>query len=352
MSELLPQKGFEALDEAWGRTVPGERLRALRAAAPRVREALLASGPPTAVATFPLLTLPYPAEYAFSGAATSPAPYIQVTHRVTVVQFQDWEGQKRTLLFNPSDAERGAKTPFYAMLIQRYGAFLSHKVLSRVHGTVLSHLGALGLSVGDVDYLSYGHLHLQDVRGWLGAEGIPGVFPRARLLVDRREWASTRDLHPMQFVWYPPEGTKGVDDRRVLLLDGDAWLGPGVALLRTPGHTLGNRSLAVVTEAGLFVTSENAVATECYVPMQSAIPGVREWAEKMGHEVILNGNTREHSLDQYASMVLEKLLAGPSQVDPAYPNVFPSSELTASLWAPGLSPTFQLAPPSLGAIRP
>ena len=352
MSEELPQRGFEALDAAWALDAPGERLKAVRAAAVSVREALLAGGTAEAVATCPLVTVPYPTEYAFSGAALSPAPYIQMTNRMVVVQFRDWEGQRRTLLFNPSDTERGQKTPFYAMLIQRYGEFLSHKLLSQVHGSVLSHLAALGLSVGDVDYLSYDHLHIQDVRGWLGAEGIPGVFPRAKLLVDRREWAGARDLHPMQYVWYAPDGTRGVDDRRVVLLDRDAWLGPGVALLRTPGHTLGNRSLAVVTDEGLFVSSENGVSSESYVPLQSAIPGVRAWAEKMGHEVVLNANTREHSLDQYTSMVLEKVVAGPSKVDPTYPNVFPSSGLTASLWAPGLSPTFQLVPPAQGVIRP
>jgi hypothetical protein len=56
--------------------------------------------------------------------------------------------------------------------------------------------------------------------------------------------------------------------------------------------------------------------------------------------VILNGNTREGSLDQYTSMVLEKTLAGPSRTDPPFVNFLPSSELTGSVMAPGLSPTF------------
>ena len=59
-----------------------------------------------------------------------------------------------------------------------------------------------------------------------------------------------------------------------------------------------------------------------------------------GAEVILNGNTREGSLEQYSSMVLERALAGPSRADPDFCNFMPSSELTASLLAPGLAPTF------------
>jgi len=345
-------KRFESLDAAWALEVPGERLKALRRAAQPVREALLGSGPVKALQCCPLVSLPYPTAYAFSGAATSPAPYVQLTGRMVVVQFTDWEGQPRTLLFNPSDVERGGKTPFYANLAQRYGSFVAGRLLGQRHGTVLSHLAELGLAAQQVDCLAYDHLHLQDVRGWLGAEGIPGVFPRAQLLVDRLEWACTRELHPMQYVWYAPEGTRGVDERRVAQLDGDGWLGPGVALLRTPGHTVGHRSLAVVTDRGLFVFSSNGVATESYAPMQSRIPGLRTWAERMGCEVVPNGNTLESSLDQYASMVLEKLVAGPSAVDPLYPNVIPSGELTASLLCPGLSPTFSLDPPSQGAVRP
>jgi hypothetical protein len=73
---------------------------------------------------------------------------------------------------------------------------------------------------------------------------------------------------------------------------------------------------------------------------------------------VLNGNTREHSLDQYSSMVVEKVLAGPSKVDGDFVSFFPSSELTPSLLAPALSPTFthgqishgQIIPPR-GAIR-
>jgi hypothetical protein len=129
-------------------------------------------------------------------------------------------------------------------------------------------------------------------------------------------------------------------------------LGRGVALLDTRGHTQGNMSLCVVTPDGPFVVSENGVSPESYAPMQSKILGVRAYAEQMGFEVVLNGNTREGSLDQYSSMIVEKTVAGPAKVDPTFPAFAPSSELTASLLAPGLAPTFSFTPPDVGSILP
>ena len=341
----LPQ-----LAEARAERVPGLKLQQLRRAALEARAAFVAGGPVAAVATCDLITFPYPTLFAFSGAALSPAPYVMMTNRMQVVQFME-EGQLRTLLFNPSDYERGYSAPFFRSLRERYGAFVSDKVMSTRHGTVESHLERLGLKPEDVDYLAFDHLHVQDIRRWVGGEGEAAYFPRAKLLVQRAEWEGAKNLHPMQAVWYVPNGTAGVPSERVVLLDGDVWLGPGAAILSTPGHTMGNMSLAVATDREVFVVSENGVATESYTPLQSAIPGVRGAAEHLGLEVVLNGNTREHSLDQYSSMVVEKLFAGPSPVEGAFVNFHPSSLLTHSLLAPGLSPTVVLPAPNFGDVR-
>lgn len=351
MAEVdAPFRTFPELDEAWAHSTAAGRLRALRDVGEKVRARILDEGPVTALLTCPLITLPYPTVFAFSGAARTAVPYVMLTHRMLLVQFQHAGGLK-TLLFNPTDYERAVQGPFYWNLRERYGAFLSDKILSHPHGTVASHLEHAGLRPEDVDYIAFDHFHLQDVRGWLGGDGEPPFFPRARLLVMRREWESVRDLHPMQQAWFVPGGTDGVPDDRVVLLEQDAWLGPGVAIIRTPGHTLGNMSLAVATEEGLFVVSENGVATESYSPLSSGLPGVKRSVEHLGHEVVLNGNTREASVDQYSSMVLEKTLAGASRRDPSFVNVFPSSELTASVLAPGLSPTFSHGAITQGEIQ-
>lgn len=340
---FLPQAREESLASV--------RLQLLRRAAQQARDAFTAEGSVTALATCELVTFPYPTLFAFSGAALSPAPYVMMTNRMQVVQFLE-DGAPRTLLFNPTDYERGQEAPFFKSLRAKYGDFVSDKMMSRRHGTVQDHLAALGLKPSDVDYLAFDHLHVQDVRRWVGGDGEPAYFPRAKLLVQRTEWESTKNLHPLERVWYVPGGTDGVPEERVVLLDGDTWLGRGVALLFTPGHTLGNTSLAVATDREVFMVSENGVAAESYTPLQSSIPGVRAFAELMGWEVVLNGNTRENSLEQYTSMIVEKVFAGPSRVESTFVNFHPSSLLTSSLVAPGLTPTLTLPAPSHGDIRP
>lgn len=338
-----------ALAEARAATTPAERLRRLRLAAERARDAILSQGTVEAAVSCPLITFPYPALFGFSGMASSPAPYAMMTHRMLVVQFLE-EGERRTLLFNPTDTARGREAPFYKKLRERYGTFLSDRVLATEYGTVETHLKALGLTPDDVDYIAFDHLHIQDLRGWLGGEG-PAYFPRAKLIVQKAEWESVRDLHPFESAWYVPNGIRGVPEDRVRVIDGDAWLGKGVAIVSTPGHTWGNMSLAVATSEGLTVTSENGIAVESYSPEHSAIPGIRDGARHLGLEVVLNGNTREGSLEQYTSMILERTLAGPNRREPNFYNVFPSSELTGSLFAPGLSPTFTFGELDFGTVR-
>ncbi|MCA3012725.1 MAG: hypothetical protein INH41_10055 [Myxococcaceae bacterium] len=343
MTTFSPLAG--GLREAWTEPLPAERLRKLRRAALATRARLLEGGRVASCSTHKLVTFPYPTRYAFSGGALSPMPFVMMTNRMQIVQFEH-EQRRQTLLFNPSDLEANRAATYYANLARSFGEYLSRSLIPTYHGTPESHLEAAGLSPDDVDFIAFDHLHVQDLRRWLGGPG-PGLFPNARLLVMRDEWRTARDLHPMNAVWYVPRGCE-VPEARVELLDGDVRLGPGVALLDTRGHTRGNMSLCVVTPDGPFVVSENGVAPESYAPEHSRIAGVKAFAEQMGLEVVLNGNTREDSLDQYSSMIVEKLVAGPSPFDPTFPALAPSSELTASVFAPGLAPTFTFTPRDVG----
>ncbi len=311
------------------------------------RERLVTAGPVASCTTHRLVTFPYPTTYAFSSGALSPAPFVMMTNRMQIVQFEH-EGRRRTLLFNPSDIESNRSATFYAELATRFGEFLSTKVIPSFHGTAEEHVRSVGLTPEDIDFIAFDHLHVQDLRRWLGPKA---YFPNAKLLVMREEWLTARDLHPMNAVWYVPNGCDIAEDK-VVLLDGDVRLGTGVALLSTPGHTRGNMSLCVVTPNGPFVVSENGVSPESYAPSQSRIAGVRAYAEQMKFEVVLNGNTREDSLDQYSSMIVEKLVAGPCASNAAFPAVATSSELTASIFAPGLSPTFTFTPTDVGVHVP
>jgi hypothetical protein len=327
------------LDAAWAEPSAGVRLEAVRRAARKLRQRLTDRGAAVAVRTFDLVTFPYPTAYGLQGVASSPAPYVMMRNRVQLVQV-DAQGTLVNILVNPSDPERSLKAPFFARQLERYGELVTRKLLSTVHGTVADALQTWGIAPEDIDYITFDHLHVQDVRGLLGTDEIPALLPRAKLLAQREELRILEQLHPLQVDWYVRDALLGVDTNKIVPLDGDYAIGGGFAVVRTPGHTEGNHSPAVVTKSGVWTISENGVCADAYAPESSRIRGLCGHARATGVEVILNANTRERSLDQYTSMVLEKTLADASAERPEFPQHFCSSEMVRSLLAPGLAPTF------------
>src|SRR5690606_34765787 len=138
----------------------------------------------------------------------------------------------------------------------------------------------------------------------------------------------------------------------IIALDGDYLVGPGLALVRTPGHTAGNHSPVLVTDQGVWTVSENGIAVDACAPAHSRIPGLARHARASGVDVILNANTRERTLDQYISMMLEKSLADPCTERPEFPQHFASSELTRSALAPALAPTHSHGHITHGTVTP
>ncbi|TGK03923.1 hypothetical protein EHO59_10375 [Leptospira semungkisensis] len=320
---------------------PVDRLEDVRRRARRFREKFLSGPQVIYYKSFDLVRVPYPTKYALLNAFSLPTPFLHIINRLFVIQYKTSEGVK-TLLFSPSDVDANSETPFFKRLSQSFGPFqdLGRRIMAPTLNTVEECLKKVGISPEQVDYISYDHLHTQDLRKWLGANGQPGYFPNAKLLVMREEWNSIQGLLPPQSDWYCPNGSGGISMDRIVLLDSDTELGGGLALIRTPGHTYGNHSLVANTPEGIFVSSENGVSADSYNPLNSRIPGVRKYAKNSGMEVILNGNTLELGLDQYISMVLEKEIAGVSKRNPEFFNVMPSSEMSGFWLFPGTSPTF------------
>src|SRR6185437_12977784 len=286
-------------------------------------------------------------------------PYIVMTNRMNVVQIATDAGLK-ILLFNPTDVPRSAETPFFADLRARMGKRVSERMMARLaRPTPTQHLASLGIRPEQVDYIAFDHLHTQDLRGLLGTSPgigdgspIPAAFPRAKLLVWRPELDIFRALHPLQRTWYIAGALQGVPPERIVACEGDVLLGRGAALVRTPGHTVGNWSLVLSTDNGVWAVSENGIACDSYAPEASRIPGLRRHARRYGLEVILNSNTLEGRNEQYTSMVLEKSLVDPSRDDPAFYQHLASSELTATPFTPGLSPTHRHGGLESGEVQP
>lgn len=342
-SGYRPGSEISAIDDFRGArdaAAPAERLAEVRRRAEAFRERMLRENDVLYYRSIDLITVPYPVRYGLRDAARVLLPYMNILNRLFVVQYRSEAGVK-TLLFSPSDIEANAMTPFFRRLAASPLRPMLEKVLVPFRRTVEEALALTGISPAQVDYISYDHLHTQDVRRWLGTRGRKGHFPNARLLVMRQEWASARALLPTQAMWYCPDGITDVDPQKVILLDSDVRLGDGIAFVRTPGHTEGNHSLVAKTPEGLLVTSENGVSADSYSPLASEIRGLRDHARTYGVEVIMNANTLENANDQYISMVMEKTIAGPSKRNPDFCNVVPSSELAPNLFLPGLKPTFR-----------
>jgi hypothetical protein len=361
---LKPFHEFDEANETWPR---GDRPAAIREAAAEFRARFASEDNRVrAVKTVPIASAGYPLKFAFGGAARGANPIINIINRLQVIQYEDFEGNLRTLAYEPTVTDGPQEAPFYQQQIEQLsklpgnaGDFLAYNVLAKIWHTVESALAETGLRPEDVDYISFDHLHVQDVRFVLGStepppghpEAVQPLFPNAKLLTQRREWDTFASLHPMQWAWYVEDGIKGVNDENVVLLDGDIELGKGVALVATPGHTDGNHSLCINTPDGVWVSSENGVCADNWHPHLSKIPGVRKNAEFFGREVILNSNTLEDSIDQYDSMIKEKALADPNPRDPRFQNVFPSSEMADWKRQWPVLPTFTYGGIEYGAIE-
>jgi glyoxylase-like metal-dependent hydrolase (beta-lactamase superfamily II) len=328
---------LDLLDRARAVSGHGRRYAAVREGALDLRR-LLANGPRcVAVRSLPLTRLIYPTKYAFQGAAFSPAPFVVMTHRALLVQYQS-EGALRTLLFNPTDVEGARATPFFAKVIAATPKF-AEEILAPRFPTLEAQLATFGITTEDVDYVAFDHFHTQDLRRLLGGSGRPARFPNAKLLAPRAEWEDWDRLHPMQRAWFVEGGKDGVDRSRVVLTDGDLLVGDGVALIRTPGHTSGNQTLFVSTSSGIWGCAENGTCADNWSPLDSKIAGLRRHAKAYDVDLVMNMNTPEWGADQYTSMNLERTVVDRVAHAPAFVQMFPSSEVTPSAIAPGLAPT-------------
>src|SRR5919109_1892665 len=166
--ETLGIRPFHEFDEAHSTWPRGARLEAIRSGAEEFRQRFKAHGQVEAVRTVDLVSAGYPTKYAFAGAARGMNPFVNILNRLVVVQFHDFDGKLRTLVWEPTVPEGSAEAPFYAQLIERYGEWLSNNVLAKEYNTVEQALAQCGLSPADVDYVSFDHLHVQDLRIVMG----------------------------------------------------------------------------------------------------------------------------------------------------------------------------------------
>lgn len=354
LRDQLELSGFKVISDFTGArdaASPRDRLEEVRRRAAAFRERFLDEPVLPYYASFDLLRVPYPREFAYGGVYSQsfgPARLVQILNRLFVIQYHDFNGTQRVLLFSPSDYT-GSHTPYFKRMEDAVPAWAA-RILAPYYNTVERALDEIGLSPADVDYISYDHLHTQNLRRWLGTSEQPAFFPKAKLIVHKQEWASTCGLLPNQGDWYSTEGISGVSLEKVVMFNESLALGPGLAFLHSPGHTYGNHSLVTRVPDGIRVTSENGVAADSWAPLKSKYKAIRDYARQTGSEVILNSNTLESSVDQYISMVMEATVAGPA-ANPDFLNTSPSSEASPHWLFPGSGATHLFGTARFGTLK-
>jgi hypothetical protein len=345
---VRPIREFADLD---GITAAGEKLEAIRRAAVRFRDRFKSAGTAVAARTRGANRFPWPKDYAFFRAPVpDPITHVVLHNTIEIIRFRQ-NGALKTLLFNPIIGELGLQAPGFARLTDMMIEIGSqHPGLLEMPKSPLERLAEIGLRAEDVDYVTFDHLHAQDLRPMLGTtEPVPGfsdapylpMYPNAIWLLQRRELEMFSSMHPIERPWFVLDALKTVRSEQLCVVDGDFELGEGVAFLFTPGHTAGNQSLVVSSPKGVFTVSENGVAPDSYNPRASKIPGLREAAERDDWECVVNGNAIESLVEQYTSMVKEKSVADKSRKHPDFFNTYQSSQMIASTVAPGVEPAYE-----------
>ena len=117
---------------------------------------------------------------------------------------------------------------------------------------LLSALAEVGLRSEDIDLVIMSHLHF-DHCGALVAPGRDGeltpLFPRAKHVVQARELQAWRQPDPRSKPSYKPENLGILEEsNRLLVVDGDANVAPGIRVRVTGGHTAGHQAVYVTDQ--------------------------------------------------------------------------------------------------------
>ena len=115
-------------------------------------------------------------------------------------------------------------------------------------------LREVGLEPEAIDMVIMSHLHFDHSGGTVrrGAGGaLQVVFPRARHVVQAREWEDATHPHERNRASYLPENILPLRDSGLLqIVDGETEVAPGVRVLPTPGHTAGHQSVLLGQPGG------------------------------------------------------------------------------------------------------
>jgi N-acyl homoserine lactone hydrolase len=121
--------------------------------------------------------------------------------------------------------------------------------------TMTGALAQVGVSCSDVDVVINTHLHFDHCAN-------NSLFPRAKIIVARAEWAAAQDPMPEQAILYQErewllEPLRA--ENYTLLQEDDIEVVDGVVVMQTPGHTPGHQVVLAETPEGIVCMAGDSV---------------------------------------------------------------------------------------------
>jgi glyoxylase-like metal-dependent hydrolase (beta-lactamase superfamily II) len=145
---------------------------------------------------------------------------------------------------------------------------------------LLSELNRHDLTPADIDTVIPTHLHFDHSGGGVHRNGqaFRATFPRARHVVQKKEWAVAMDPDIRSRVSYRREMLTPLEEENLLhLVDGDEEIAPGVRVQLTGGHSAGHQVVTVVSSQGTALYTGDLIPTRhhlktAYVPSVDVYP--------------------------------------------------------------------------------
>ncbi len=165
----------------------------------------------------------------------------------------------------PPDAEHRVELELNCLLIRTaemnvlvdtgLGGNLGENELRKLWGLTAGprlreNLSAIGLRPEDIHLVVNTHLHVDHSGGnTVRRDGrLVPTFPRARYVVQRREWEDALNVNERTRASYFPVYLRPLAEAGVLhLIDGERQLTPHIRCLPTPGHTRGHQSVLITS---------------------------------------------------------------------------------------------------------
>jgi len=141
---------------------------------------------------------------------------------------------------------------------------------------LLEELNRYGLAPEQIDTIIPTHLHFDHSGGGVhrNGESFRVTFPRARHIVQKKEWAVAMNPDVRSRVSYRKEMLAPLEEGNLLqLVDGDEEIAPGIRVHLTGGHSAGHQVVTVTSPAGTAFYTGDLIPTRHHLKT-AYVPGV------------------------------------------------------------------------------